>query len=73
MDTSNLIVKIGMHKISDPIPRHDFSAFEGTEYSRINGLIAASQNQLNEQIKSKMRLDPTAKEVRYLYYEVVNG
>lgn len=73
MDNKNLIVRIGIHKISDPTPRHDFSKLEGSEYARVNGIVAASQNQLNEQIKSKLRLDPNAKEIRYFYYEVADG
>ncbi len=68
----NYIPKVGMYNISSPIPRHDFTAFDGHELSKTHGLVAATQKQLEEQIKSKMRLDPTSKEIRYFYYEVVD-
>lgn len=72
MDNSKMIVRIGTHKVSDPIPTYDFSKFVDTEYYKTIGLVAASQYQLSEQIKSKMRLDPAAKEVRYFYYEAID-
>ena len=69
----NYIPKIGLYNISSPIPQHDFSAFKDTDLAKTHGIVAASQDQLNEQIKAKMRLDPNAKEIRYFYYEVVSG
>lgn len=68
----NYIPKEAYYNISQPMPRHDFSAFDGHELSKTQGLVAATQRQLEEQIKSKMRLDPNAKEIRYFYYEVVS-
>ena len=69
----NYIPKEAYYKVSGPVPQHDFSAFKDTDLARTQGLVAATQEQLNEQIKSKMRLDPNAKEIRYFYYEVVSG
>lgn len=68
----NYIPKIGTYNISQSIPRHDFSMFDNHELSKTQGIVAATQKQLEEQIKSKMRLDPNAKEIRYFYYEVVS-
>ena len=68
----NYIPKIGMYNVSQPIPRHDFSAFDGHELSKTHGLVAATQKQLEEQLKSRMRLEPNAKEIRYFYYEVIS-
>lgn len=73
MDSEKMIVRVGLYKPPDPIPRHDFSKFENTDLAQTIGLVAATQNQLHEQIKSRMRLEPTAKEIRYFYYEVVSG
>lgn len=66
------IAKMGMYKVSDKYPQHDFSAFENHDLSKTHGLVAATQKQLEEQIKSKIRLEPTAKEIRYFYYEVIS-
>jgi hypothetical protein len=68
----NYIPKVGIHKISDNMPKYDFTAFEKTDLVNTIGIVAASQKQLEEQIKSRMRVDPTAKEIRYFYYEVVS-
>ena len=69
----NYIPKEGWYKVSSNIPTHDFSAFKDTDLAKTQGLVAATQDQLNEQIKAKMKLDPNAKEIRYFYYEVVSG
>jgi len=66
------IPKVGFYKTSDNIPKHDFSAFTDHELTQTQGLVAATQKQLEEQIKSKLRLDPGAKEIRYFYYEAIN-
>lgn len=65
----NMIPKVGIWKVSEPTPKHDFSAFADTEFAKTNGLVAATQKQLEQQLISKMRLEPNAAEIRYFYYE----
>ena len=70
---SNFIPRVAVWKTKDPYPKHDFSLLENSELSKTMGLVAASQKQLEEQLKSRMRLEPNALEIRYFYYEVKDG
>jgi len=66
---NNMIPKVGTWKVTEPTPKHDFTPFADTEFAKTNGLVAATQKQLEQQLSSKMRLEPNATEIRYFYYE----
>ena len=69
----NIIARVGLWKTNEPYPRYDFSQLENTELGKGQGLVAATQKQLEEQLKSRFKLEPNALEIRYFYYEVKNG
>lgn len=73
MIPENAIAKVAFWKTKDPMPKHDFLFLADTQLANTMGIVAASQKQLEEQLKSRLRLEPNAQEIRYFYYGEQNG